>query len=206
MKLLKNRKFAILLTIVIAVLATLFGVYKTSVRYTRSVEAMFYDGVYLSNDGYTQPAISSHLENSANAALGLATLMGSYPELADKAGEIISARRDLLAAGSISDKSSANLKMNGFVIELLDAAMSANLTDRDKNAASQYYSTFIGASNAIANSSYNVKVADYMNGRSILMRIIGAVLPVKTPDFFNSAAFSDALTWPWNTLAAASGS
>jgi len=167
---------------------------------------MFYDGVYLSDAGYTQPAISSHLENGANAALGLATLLGNYPELAGKSGELLSARRELLAAGSIGDKSLANQKTNDLVIGLLDAAMSVNLTERDINAASQYYSTFIGASNAIANSNYNVKVSDYLNGRSVLMRILGIFVPAKEPDFFKSPPVSGNLTWPWNAPAGAAGS
>ena len=170
MELLKNRKFAILITVIIAVCATLFGVYRTAGRYTRKIETMFYDGVYLQDGGYTQPGIDSHLNNAANAALGLATVMGKYPELEYQTGQLISARRELLAAKSINDKSSANLEMWARFINLSDAVTASSpdiaLTDSDKTAEAQYLETFRGASNAMSDSLYNTEVTKYLDGRS----------------------------------------
>jgi len=184
MKLLKNRKFVILITVVIVILATMFGVYRTSARYTREIENMFYDGVFLKSEGYVEQSINTHLENCANASLGLATIMENYPELASGAKDLLSSRRDLFAAGSIKEKSVAFSEMRELFIELLENSMLVELSMRDMEAASQYLSTFNGAFIAIASSSYNDRAIEYLDGRSALMRIIGLLVPVKEPELF----------------------
>lgn len=185
MKLLKKRSFAILLTIVVAILATLLGVYKTSVRDTREIEAMFNDGVYLADAGYTQPGIATHINNCADAALGLATITEKYPELAGISGELILARRELLSATSIRDKGHAYSIMTLCYYDLYStAALNANLSERDINAAEQYSSTYAGARSAVAASGYNGEVMRYLDGRSALVRFISAFVPIKAPDSF----------------------
>ena len=185
MKFLKNRKTAILITVVTAIIATLIGVYKTSGRDTRDIEAMFYDGVYLKDDGYTQASIDSHLGNSADAALGLATIMEKRPELADKAAALLSARRELIAAESISGKSAAYSGLVSCFDELIRAALSAELTDRESGAAAEYVSTFNGAGKAMLGSGYNKMVMEYLDGRSPFIRIISVFIPVRSPDTFD---------------------
>ena len=196
MKLLKKRKFAILLTIIVAIIATMIGVYSTSVRYTRDVEAMFYSGVEHKGEGYTQPGISSHLDNCVNAALNLATVLEKYPELAGKSEDLLSARRDLLAAVKISDKSSAYINMRTAFNDLLNAAVSVDLTERDMTATAQHFLLFNGAANAMSNSRYNEEVVGYLNGRSALMRFIGTFVPTREPEFFSTVVFGNNITWP----------
>ena len=184
MRLLVNRKFAVLITVAVAVLATLFGVYRTSARYTRKIEALFYDGVYLRDEGYTQPGIEAHLENSANAALGFAAFMDKYPEFAPQAEELIFARRELLAAKGIGEKSAAYLEMSRLFYALFFKQLDAYLPGRDVDAARRYYDTFYGAATAIFNSGYNDEVREYLDGRSFLMRFAGAFAPVREPEYF----------------------
>lgn len=173
-----------MLTIVVAILATLLGVYKTSVRDTREIEAMFNDGVYLADAGYKQPGIASHLNNCADAALGLATITEKYPELADISGELILARRELLSATDIRDKGYAYTIMTLYYYDLSMAALNANLSERDMNAVEQYTTAYSGAQSAAIASGYNDEVARYLDGRSALVRFISAFVPAKAPDSF----------------------
>jgi len=184
MKLLGRRSIAILITVVVVIAATLFGVYNTSGRYTREVEALFYDGVYLKDQGFIQPGINSHLENCANAALGLATLMEGYPELAGYAESLLTARRELMSAGSVSAKERATREMTDGFTRLLEAAGNVDLTGREKDAATQFDSTFNGALIAISNSRYNDAVSAHINNQNAVLRLIGYLLSADQPAFF----------------------
>lgn len=191
MRIFGDRKIAILITVVVAVLATLFGVYRTSNRNKREIEAMFSDGVFIEDGGYTEPGIASHLSNAADAALGLATITANYPEFAEKADELTLARRDLLTANGISGKGSAFLVMSNCFYELFMSAANtktpgqvSDLSARDLEAAKSYCRTYDGASIAILNSGYNDKVAEYLEGRSMLNRLIGLLVFAKQPASF----------------------
>ena len=189
MAILKNRRIVILIAVVVACLETIFGVYRTSARYTRDIEAMFYDGVYLKDEGYTQPGIDSHLNNAANAALGFATLVEKYhPGLQHQAGELISARREFIAAKSIGEKSSAYSAMSSRFYELFRAVSENPDIGLPEHVFSEptikYVETFSGANSAFSSSEYNVRVSEYLDGRSFLMRFIGALAPVREPEYF----------------------
>jgi len=186
MKLLKDRKFAILITVVVAVLATLFGVYRTSSRGAGRVEAMFFDGVFLQERGFTEPGIESHLENSADSVLSLTSVFGNYPELADKNEALVEARRNLLGASGVAGKSDAFFEMWKMYDSLLDAAESVSLSERDSAAVSQLSESFRGALIAIRNSAYNDKVIEYRDGRSIFTVLIGGLVAAKIPSSFGA--------------------
>ena len=185
MVLIRNRKFAVILTVAVAVIATMLGVYRTSVRDTRNVESMFYDGVYLREEGYTQPGIASHLRNALNAALGLETVTSGYPGLADKVGALTLARRDLLFAADIRAISEAFSEMTASFAELFAAAMGENLSERDMDSSAMYNSAFSGASFAMSASSYNDEVDGYLNNRSFIARLIGMIVPLREPARFS---------------------
>ena len=187
MKLLKDRKAAIVITIIIVVLATLAGVGRSLNRLARDIEAMFYDGVYLEDEGYTQPGINSHLENSANAALGLATIMSNYPELADKAEALLSARRSLIDEASLKGKSSYNQDMGQAFADLLQSAKDVDLAERDVEAAIQHIRTFTNAQASVAASRYHEKVSSFGNETSFIVQSLKLFLPVRTPEVFDPA-------------------
>jgi len=183
MAMLKNRKTAIIITIVVVILATLLGVRKSLNQLARDVEAMFYDGVPL-EEGYTQRALSAHLGNCADASLGLATLLNGYNELADDAEALLSARRELLAATSIRGKYAAYASMQASFAALTEKAGGMQLTDRDNDAMGQYSSTFSGAGTAIQESKYNEKALSFMDGASFIAKILKPLAIVRSPQTF----------------------
>ena len=186
MKLLKKRKFAILITVVVAIAATLFGAYRTAERQTREIEAMFYDGVYLKDQGYTQPGINSHLTNMANAALGLAVTLEKYHELEEYTDEILSCRRALIDSASISDMALACVGVYGSSLYLrnkLDETETI-VTEKDNDAVVYYTATIYGAYISAFNGRYNDKVEEYLESRSAIVSLIGQVLPLKEPELF----------------------
>ena len=184
MRLLKNRKIAILITVVVVIAAVLFGVNKSLSHLSRDVESMFYDGVYLESGGYTQPGIDSQLIKHADASLGIATILTNYSELHDSAEEVIKLRRELLSAVSISEKSLAFWRMSRDVYALTQAASEASLTERDMAAIAQYSSTINGVETFIRGAAYNEKVAELWSERSVFARIIGTILPARAPEMF----------------------
>ena len=180
----QDRKLAILITILVTVLATSLGVYKTSAIYTKKVEAGFYDGVAPKGEGFTQPGINYYLNNCANEALNLATVMAGYPELSEKSEALLSARRELLTDGSIAYKQAAFRLMDSCFGGLADAAKGAALSDVDAKALSDYVSNYRGAVTVISSSAYNGTVTEYLDGRSPLMQSFSGLIPMKEPAYF----------------------
>jgi len=195
MKMLKNRKFAILLTVAVAITATLLGVRATAGRYTRRIEAMFNDGVYIKSDNYTQPGINTHLENCLSAALGVATMLESYPKLEENAKTLLTARRELLTAKTVKEKDKAFESMRDSFINLLNKAKSEDLTQRDKDAAAQHYKNFNGALGAMQNSRFNEKVAEYLDGQGSITKVLASITLAKIPSYFTTSPFPEAV-WP----------
>jgi len=193
--LLKNRKFAILLTVVVAVAATLLGVRATAGSKARSIEAMFYGGVYIESEKYTQPGIDSHLENCLGASLGAATILEKYTGLEEYAKTLIAARRELLNANSVKEKDMANELMRDSFINLMNKAKTVELTQRDSEAAAQYYRTYNGALGAIMNSRYNDKVDEYFKGQSAITKILASITLAQKPAYFITSPFPEAI-WP----------
>ena len=170
----------------LAVIAsTLFGIYNSANQVTRQIEAMFYDGVYLADRGFTEPGINSHLENSADAVLGIVTVTEYFPELAQKTESLRSARRALLDAGSIAQKGSAALEMRAGFLELMAAADDVGLTAHDWETLAHHSRTFTGAFTAISGSGYNEAAAERLAEQSAILRLISTFLSADTPDFFN---------------------
>ncbi|MCL2226594.1 MAG: hypothetical protein FWB97_03050 [Oscillospiraceae bacterium] len=185
MKLLKNRGFAALVSVVVIIAATLFGVYNSASRVSQDIEAMFFDGVFLDDQGFTQPGIYSHLVNISNATLGLVPIMEGYPGLSGIADELMSARRQLLAAGSIAQKESAARALRDSAANLRDASETAELTERDREAMAQHLSTINGAFIAIGNSRYNGAAEERLSAQSPILRQISSFLSASRPYFFH---------------------
>ena len=184
MELLKKRKYAVIITVIVAVLATLIGVNKSLSRLSRDIEGMFYDGVYLESSGYTQPGIDTQIAKHSDAALGLATVLINYPELQNSAEEVLGLRRELLDAVSISEKSLAFGILSQKVNNLIQAAPEVKLTERDIIAVARYSVTIDGAETFITNAAYNEKASELWNERSIFARVLGVILPARAPDMF----------------------
>lgn len=178
-----NRKTAILITIVVTIAATLFGVHRSLTKLSRELELLFYDGVF--HDGYIEPGIESHLESHADASLRLATALLSYPELKDSAENVLERRRFLLDAVSIADKSLAFAGLSSHVYMMTNAAQSVTLTERDSEALSQYASTINGAETAIRKSSYNQTISVKWREQSVITGFLRIFIPVREPEPFS---------------------
>ena len=185
MKLLRNRKIAVSITAIVVILTTLFGVGRSLNALARDIEAMFYDGVYIAADRFTQPGIDAQLRWCASAALGLATITINYPELESHSEEVMRLRRELLAAESIGEKSRAFRFLAPEVYSLAQAALDADLTARDLEAVAHYQRQFADAEAFIRNTSlYNQTVSQRWDERSFIARFIGSFVPVREPEMF----------------------
>jgi len=184
MELLKNRKFAVLITVVVVILATLLGVRGSLNRLARGAEVMFYEGVSLKDEGYTQPAINPQLLNCAQAALDYAMVMENHPELSGETKALLSARREFIDAKSIREKRSANAGMQQAFAALSEKAGGIELTQKEIDAMAVHTSTFRGAQIAIQNSSYNQQAQSFMDGASILAHLLRPFLFIKPPQTF----------------------
>jgi len=145
---------------------------------------MFYDGVYLKEEGYTQPGIDSQLNNRLSTALGFAVLMEDFPEAASEAKALVSARNTLLAAKTISDKFAANEALQQAYLALQAIADRLDLSKRDKDDIAQFKSTFTGAQSAIANNRYNQEAESFMDDASFFARMLKPFAFVNPPQVF----------------------
>ena len=182
MKVLAERKIAILITVVVAVAATLFGVQRSLARLSRDLERMFYDGV--PHDGYVEPGIDSHLDDYADSAMRIAMILKGYPELTESADLTLSWRRELLDAVSISDKSFTFGRLSSTVYMMTKAAESVDLSQRDEEALAQFLTTFNGAEAAIKNSRYSQTVSEEWSKQSAITKILRIFIPARAPGMF----------------------
>ena len=183
MERLKSRKTAILITVIVAFAATLFGVQRSLTHLSRELEQMFYDGVY--HDGYTEPGIDTHITNCADSSLRLATVLMANPGLSDSAQSVLERRRELLDAEGISDKSFAFGRLSSSVYMMSKAAENVDLSERDKEALSQSMATINGAEAAIRNSLYNETVSLRWRQQSTISSILRVFVSVKEPEMFS---------------------
>ena len=168
----------------VVVLATLLGVRGSLNGLARDVEAMFYDGVYLKDERYTQPGIDSHLSNRIDAALNLATLVEVYPELTGDTEALLSARRALMDASSIRGKYSENEKLQRAFLVVADKAKGLNLSEGDQAEVESCLSSFSDAQTAIQNSGYNQQAKSFADSASFFVRILKPFLFVSSPQTF----------------------
>ena len=182
MRLFKNRKFAVSISVVIVVLATLLGVRGSLNRLARDVEVVFYHG---DDDSPAQLGIETHLANRLNSALVVMSLMGRYQEVADEVEALTLARRLLFDSNNISDKYSANESMQSAFAALVEKAGMLELSAQEVAAISQHTSDFMGAQTAILNSRYNQKVQSFMDDSSFFVRLLSPFLFVTSPQPFS---------------------
>ena len=180
----KNRKTAVLITVIVIIAATLFGVNRSLDRFTRDTEAMFYDGVYIEGAGYTQPGIAAQIDRYTDATLGLTTVLINYPELHDSAEVVLEQRRAVIGAESISAKGLAFRLLSGNVYSLIKAAGNVDLRQRDIEDVSYFSATIDGAEAFIRDSAYNHTVSKLLNEQIFITRILRRFLPVRDPEMF----------------------
>ena len=186
MKLLKNRKIAILITIVVIIFATLFGVGRSLNRLSREAEALFYDGIFLENTGQPQRSIEHHLRVLEQASLDISSIFAIHPPLSDESEALMMARRELIDANSIPEKYSAYKNVQKASAAFLRKAENDDLTEDDREPIEQYQTTFSGVVSAIQRSEYNERAIGFMDEASIIAKFLKPFAFVTSPQTFGT--------------------
>jgi len=184
LKIFANRKFAILFTVIVVILATLIGVRQNLNRLARNVEKMFYEGVYIEDARYTQPGIDTQLKNVAQASLDCATALEGHPGLAKECVALLSARDGYMSANTIADKYSANEKMKMAFDALAQAADGLVLSARETEIFERHSLIFRGAQRLILSNLYNEKAKAFMDDVSFPANFLMPFLFVAPPQLF----------------------
>ena len=154
MEVLKKRSTAAFVLAAVIVVFTVLGINLSAGRVAEKTEKMFYEGVYLKDEGYTEKSIQSQLENRIKAAMGLITLTSDDAALSDETAALRDAREALYNAESIGEKFEANERLE-VAYKALSDAMPAEIAESD--AAKSYLSTMSGAQSVIERSAYNAE-------------------------------------------------
>jgi len=183
MKLLKNRKFAVVITVIVVVLSTLLGVGRSLNRLAANTESMFYEGVYLEDRGFLQPPLNAHLENLTHLTLDIATTFANHPDLSNHADSIRYTRRSLSDATGIDEKFTAFAVLCSALHSFFYAAGDIELDDTDSDTIALFSSAFTGMLIAIAENAYNSRADTFMDevpGFSLLLSSVVSVTPPQT--------------------------
>jgi hypothetical protein len=190
MAIFKKHSTACIVAALIIVFGTLFGVHRSVEAQTRKIEAMFYDGVYLKDEKYTQPGIGEQLDARATAALGLVTVGAQFgddhnmPELTDALRQ---ARLALMDAETIPEKYLANKTMQSAYEALYLEIMRYDLTGTTLAAVQSYAETFDGAQSMIDRSAYNDAVSSFRQElRAFPVGILRNLAYVTVPEYFGA--------------------
>lgn len=181
---LKKRSSAVIIAVIVVILGTLFGVHRSVNSETAKIEALFYKGVYLKDEKYTQSSIDAQLKKRADAALGLLTVAKNYTFLTDLAQELREARELLLDADTISEKYLANAKLESSYKQMFEALIVH--ADDVPASVESYVSTLRGAEGVIENSDYNKMVSEFRNSTlgAFPVNILKNLAFVKYPEYF----------------------
>ena len=189
MKLIRNRKFAITITVAAVILATFIGLWGNLNGLARQAEALFYADVYTNAEGITQRGIYTHLVNISNSALGLATMpvLSENNELKGAASALLSARDELMNAMNARDVRRMGLAYSGLQrsFEAVRAGLERiSVSQRDREDIDRYISTYTGAGKAISENSYNRMASAYLDEASVLARFLVPGIFLKHPQTF----------------------
>lgn len=154
MALLKNRTFAVCLTLVICAAALLIGIGRSTSKQIAATRELFDTGV-MGSESYRLPSGAQQLESRSNAALGLLSLSAELPEAEGASQSLRQAREELLAAKSLGDKAAANKKLTEACNGLLAQLKEAGLSDNQQAALESYESTLDNAQRLLDSCGYN---------------------------------------------------
>ncbi len=184
MSVFEKKPVAILITVLVVILATIYSTNHFLGNACQEVTDSFYEGV--ETDGYRHASINSCLESRCSYANGLLTVASNYDELSEEADTVRDARLRLLEADSLHAKYTVNSELQN-AVELLSAAMNTvSLSSRDQEMAETYRSQFDGAGDAIASSGYNeaVRAFERETFNVFPARFLALISGVKAPELF----------------------
>ena len=186
MQIFKKRGAAITVAVIVMVVSALFGVHRSVGRAAKKVEKMFYDGVYVSGEGYRQASIQDQLDQRLSAAMTLWSIASNYDELSGEAEELRASRAALADAESISEKYGANLALSQSCDRLTEKLASVSLNERDKNEADDCIYRLEAAQKLIDSSSYGDEVDGFINGtmKKFPVKYLKSLAFCKYPEYF----------------------
>lgn len=160
MKLVKKRRLAVIIAVVIVLLSTLFGVHRSLIELSYKVEELFYTGVDKSGIGIDDDLLK-RLEYSYN----LVSYARKYGGCETEADAVLSAREQLSAANSPGAKYSANSELTNTALALYDKLNEGSLSEKDFTYVKSQYNNLLSRNDTIAHEAglYNQKVREFNN-------------------------------------------
>jgi hypothetical protein len=155
MNLLGNRKFALLMAVILVVAGTLFGAHRSAASVGAEIETMFYEGV--DGSGY---GIAGDLSDRLDYAQYLCKIAGAFDGLDEEIASVQDARLHLDTADGHSAQFAANEALTEAVYAL-DAAMRAAGYESDD--FTRYLSNFDSKGMTITHEAekFNAQVRSY---------------------------------------------
>lgn len=184
MKVFTKRPFALLLSALVILGSTAFGVHRSLSPVVSSTANGFYDGVYSERDGYTTMSIYSQLDAMTDAAMGLITKCGGYESETDRLRASRSELLDAMESHDVSDMYDAYKSLCKSGGDLADAIAGTELeTDA---AVADYLSVFAGAQSVISASGYNASVRSLESETLDVFptNLFSALLNIEAPELF----------------------
>jgi hypothetical protein len=159
----KVRRNAIIITVLIILLSTLFGVNRSLGERTMEVSDLFNEGV--KSGGYTLKSIRSQLIIRAETALDMITVATNYEEAGDQTTELRAARNNLMdlleKEASPSLLCAADKELDSAFITLYQKLSGLALTDSDAEIIDEDFARMKNAATVIEKSEYNSAVRDF---------------------------------------------
>lgn len=192
-KFLTSRVGAIITAVVIILLSTYFGAYRSLTVAVGEVANGFDNGVYFadeSGDAYLHKSIRSQLINRSEASISLASIADTFEEAGEEADELRDAYnklRDLLYnEGTPSQLCAANKTLDNAFNTLYTTLSQVELDSKDAKRLAECKTEMDGAAGEIENSGYNKSVRDYSNETLSVFptNILKAICFVDAPELF----------------------
>lgn len=185
-----KRRNAILITIAVILLATVFGVHRSLGSRIMEVADGFNDGVYNQSKGYNMKSIRSQLIIRCETAMDALTVAEHYDAAEAERSALRSARntlKDLLDGnGSPSELYDANYELDRAFTALYTALNSVSLSAADREYIDNDRSRMDGAAGVIEDSGYNESVRAFQ--RDVLSvfptNLLRPLCFVKDPELF----------------------
>lgn len=192
-KFLTSRGGAVVICVVIVLLSTYFGAYRSLTVASREVADGFSNGVTYTDDSgntYLHKSIRSQILNRSEASINLASVADTFQEAKEEAQELRGAYnevRDLIYnGGSLSELYAANKLMGTAFDALYNVLSQAELDTKDAKRIEEYKTEMTGAAGEIETSGYNESVREF--DRTVLSvfptNILKNICFVDTPELF----------------------
>ena len=192
-KFLTTRTGAIILTVIIVLLSTYFGAYRSLSIKVAEVADGFNEGVYYTDDSgntFQHKSIRSQLINRSEASINLADVADTFKNAETEAEALrktYNEMRDLLYGdGTPSQLYRVNKKMDEAFNALYVILASEDLDAKDAKRIAEYKTEMEGAAGEIETSGYNESIYEF--NRSTLSvfptNILKNICFVKAPELF----------------------